>query len=236
VSQRLTVTRGLTEGGVIVASVLLALAADAWWDRRQAAELEAQVVAAVAAELRENQAELLFNVQFIEALLDRSDRFLRSTPSELTAVPADSVLPFVEGLSRPQTFDPRTAAASILSQTAVLSADGIQGRALVSEFFTRVSDASEEKDGFRSSSRAVQEHLSSYATRAGVDGIGTVSEVTARLGPTLLGELRADDELVRLVILRAAVGQIYVRSLRGLSELLETLAASLPSMSEPGAL
>jgi len=231
-------TRVLSAAAVIIASILLALAADAWWDRRQAAELETQVLAAVAAEVTENRADLLRNVEFIEALLDRSDRFLRSAPAELAALPVDSVLPMVEGLGRPQTFDPRTSAASILSQTAVLSADGIERRALVSEFSTRVSDASEEKEGFRARSAEVQEHLAAYATRAGNGGIGTMSEVTARLGPTLLGDLRSDDELVRRVILRAAVGQIYLRNLRDLSVLLDSLAVSLDAVEtpKPGAL
>ncbi|HUE89788.1 MAG TPA: hypothetical protein VMO26_27235 [Vicinamibacterales bacterium] len=203
------------------------MAADALWDGRQASGLESQVLAEVAEEVAANQAELQFNVEFITALLDRTDRFLRSRSAVLATLPEDSVQPMLEGLSRPQTFDPQTSAASLLSQTALLSADGIGVRARVSEFFARVSDADEEKEWFNQTSRDLQDHLATYAARAAEDGRGTVNEMAARLGASVLGELRMDEQLVRLVIQRGAAGEIYLRNLATLTALLESLSAQL---------
>ena len=51
--------------------------------------------------------------------------------------------------------------------------------------------------------------------------------MVAALGPAILGDLRADDELVRRLIVRQGFLTIYGGNLRSLSEVLEALGAAL---------
>ena len=154
------------------------------------------------------------------------DRFLQSDPGTLTATSPDSVFLWVRALTLPTTFDPQSGAASLLSGTAVLSSDGIAVRALLSEWLTRLADAEEEKQGLRMRNREVQGRLASYAARAGRGQTNLGSMVTT-LGPSVLGELRADSALVEAVVLKAAVQEVYLGNLQELGDILDSLAQAL---------
>jgi hypothetical protein len=223
----LTWKRGLAEGTVIILSVLLALAADAWWDGRQASSLESQVLAEVAEEVAANRTRLALDVERISAMLDRIDRFQRSRPATLVTLPEDSVQPMLEGLFRPLTFEPQVSAAAVLSETALLSTDGIGVRALVSEFLARMADAEEEKEWFRDMSREVQSGVAGYLTQAPDGGRGILVERAARLGPSILAELRSDEDVMRHVVLRGAAGELYLQELTSLAGLLDSLEAQI---------
>ena len=61
--------RGLVEGGIILASVLLAFWVDAWWERGQDRALEAAVLDAVAEEMEGNRRNLLSTLDQTDARL-----------------------------------------------------------------------------------------------------------------------------------------------------------------------
>jgi ribosomal protein L34 len=139
----------------------------------------------------------------------------------------------LEGLLRPLTFEPQVSAAAVLSETALLSADGIGVRALVSEFLARMADAEEEKEWFRQMSREVQSRVAGYLTRATDGGRGILVERAARLGPSILVELRSDEDVMRHVTLRGAAGELYLRELTSLAGLLDSLNAQIEGNVAP---
>ena len=218
--------RILAEAVVIAASILLALAADAWWDGQQATQLEADVLSALADEVAANQAVLREDRATIQADQVLLDRFLRSDPEILAAIAPDSVVVWARALSLPKTYDPRSGAASLLSQMAALSSEGIEVRALLSEWLTRVADAGEEKEGVRLTTRAVHIRLAPYAARAR-RGRADMTSLIAALGPAVLAELRADSDLVYAVVRKATIQEIYLRGLETLGGVLDSLAAVL---------
>jgi hypothetical protein len=218
--------RVLSEAAVIVASILLALAADAWWDTRQASQLESDALSALADEVLANQAALRADRETIEADLERLGQFLRSDPATLAAVQPDSVAVWARALSLPTTFDPRSSAASVVSQFTTASREGMVVRQVLSEWLTRVADADEEKQGLRARNEELQERLAPYAARAqqGTSGLG--SRIVA-LGPSVLAELRSDSALVVEVVRKSATQEIYLRNLVALTSVLDSLAATL---------
>lgn len=228
-SSTFSLKRGFAEGTVIVLSVFLALAADAWWDGRQASVLESQVLQEVSQEVAANRTSFQSQVEFIKTQLERTDRFLGQPSFQLGSLPNDSVALILNALGRSTTYDPRMTAASLLSQTALLSADGIGIRALVSDFVAQVADADEEKETFRGASVRVQDHLANHARATDSGGV-TLIQMTALLGPSGLEQLRSDQEFVRLVMRRSNAGHIYVRVLEGtVGPLLDSLSAQLPA-------
>jgi hypothetical protein len=221
--------RVLAEGALIVVSILLGLGIDAWWDRRQAAALEADILSALAVEVASNQDILRSDRDQTEAALDRIDHFIRSEPEALGEVAADSVFLWIRSFIQPVTFDPLSGVAPLLEQTAVLSRDGIAIRARVSEWLTRVSDADEEKVEFRQRASEVQELLTSYAANTARQGAAILPAMIATLGPGVLTEMRRDQALVERIILKAAVQRNYLFNLNALAESLESLAEVLSS-------
>jgi hypothetical protein len=135
----------------------------------------------------------------------------------------------VEGLLRPLTFEPQISAAAVLSQTALLSTDGIGVRALVSEFLARMADAEEEKEWFRQMSREVQSRVAGHLTQDTDAGRGILVQRAARLGPSILVALRSDEDVMRHVILRGAAGELYLSELTSLGALLDSIGAQLES-------
>jgi hypothetical protein len=221
----------LAEGALIVVSILLGLGIDAWWDRRQAAALEADILGALAVEVADNQGILRSDREQTEAALDRIDRFIRAEPETLGGAPADSIFIWVRSFIQPVTFDPLSGAAPLLSQTSTLSRDGIAIRTRVTAWLTRVSDADEEKVEFRRRASEVQELLTSYAARTGRRGAALLPAMISSLGPSVMAEMRSDHALVERLILKAAVQRNYLSNLNALSESLDSLAAVLPSTS-----
>ena len=69
----------------------------------------------------------------------------------------------------------------------------------------------------------VRDHLSAYASRSSSGGGGTVGEMLGRLGPAVLGEVRADNQLVRLVVQRTTILTLYTYDLERVGIALDSL-------------
>ena len=64
------------EGTVIVVSILLAFAIDAWWDGRQEADLQIERLAGVAVELQANSEKILEKIDRLEITTSAASTFL----------------------------------------------------------------------------------------------------------------------------------------------------------------
>jgi hypothetical protein len=83
---------------VIVGSILLAFAIDAWWDGRQQRALEAQYLDALQEEMTTNQADIHQILTYHNLRIEAFDRFLAAMPRVLNAVPEDSARTWIPNL------------------------------------------------------------------------------------------------------------------------------------------
>jgi hypothetical protein len=89
-------SRMFVEGVVIVVSILLAFAIDAWWDDRQRAEESRLQVERVVAELEANIARLDFQIERLEVRHELSDLLSDQDVSEKTSVELRGLRPAIE--------------------------------------------------------------------------------------------------------------------------------------------
>lgn len=207
-------SRVMLEGVVIVFSILLAFGIDAWWDRRQAVELESTMVDAVVAELERNAEELDRMIERLDADLDRIDRFLRTSESQALALSADSVSEWVGALNGRASFNADLEATGMLLRSPVLdSKDGLELRGRLGSWRNEVEEAELLGTQLDEAQIRVERLLASYAVRTGSSGLAEVPEMVSRLGAPGLSDIRADEALVAAVIQKAEAQRIHRRFL-----------------------
>ncbi len=122
--KQIDLTKLAVEGVVIVASILLAFALQAWWDDRQEEEIEQEMLAALqteldgALEMLDSQVEA--HVAHGEATIMLADRLVAAGEGEAVTVDEQVI---VHLLNNP-TFDPPSGIANALlasGQTSVLA-------------------------------------------------------------------------------------------------------------------
>ena len=80
----------MAEAVLILGSILVAFWIDAWWENRQALQLESDALSAVLVEVDENLRKLDRIQSRTELQLDAVDRFLRAAPDELRSLAPDT--------------------------------------------------------------------------------------------------------------------------------------------------
>lgn len=114
--------RVLVEGVVVVASILLALAADAWWDGRTDRSLERDALERLYAELAEIDHVLVEWQGYHQTVSDASTELLRHTgPSATASISPDSIAALIWTAMLVWTLDPPTATISSLETSGRLS-------------------------------------------------------------------------------------------------------------------
>lgn len=103
--------QGLGEGLIVLIGILLALAADAWWDQRQELKRELEYLVALRDDLRENQRRLSESLAQHERHRDASQSLLEMASTGTPAVP-DSLQSLLTVAARLGTFSPAMAAES----------------------------------------------------------------------------------------------------------------------------
>lgn len=199
-----SVRRGFVEGLFILVSILLAFGADAWWDQRQARDLETAMLSAVAAELARNREALADNVATLDAYLDRVDRLLVASDSALLALPPDSVASWVAALPGRASFNGDLEATTMLLQTPAIDSErSLAIRARLAEWRNDIDEA--ELLGLQLDQAAIRvnELLARYAARTASGGGDQVARMAARLGGAGLLELRRDEVLMGAVLAKA---------------------------------
>ena len=203
---------------IVVAGVLIAFGVNAAWQRQQQDDLETAILRSVDAELASNQASLASLLTYTDGCLATSERFLRSDPSSLAAVPQDSVSGWIERLACPATFDPTLAASEALAgATGLNSVRDLVVREAVAKWITALDDAQEEADMVRNAGLAALDAVVPYASAGATSGLPdfpTVPQMVAAGPPGALAELRDDAQFVDAVILRSHQQRLYANGLR----------------------
>lgn len=106
--------RWLTEGLVIVASILVAFALDAWWDERVEDRRGREALVALGDELQRAQAELDSVLVLNNRLMADAGRFLTTDPEAARTMPRDSMSRVLAGMGGGMVFNPSQGATQAL--------------------------------------------------------------------------------------------------------------------------
>ena len=218
----------ITEALVIVASILFAFWIDAWWEDRGAKVAEAGALEAIRTELAQNREALDAILTTNEDDLDRIDRFVRSTPSGLLELPADSVRLWLGAISISWTFDGDLSATNLfLDAGAPVTDRGRQVRAAAAEWARLLDDAEEEASTLWELGQELSAALSTVALEASPAGLDFVNVMASRVGPEGISRLRGDQAFMPLVLNKAHFQRIYIFELDMASQALDSLRAEL---------
>lgn len=137
----------IIEGGVIVASILIAFGLDAWWDRFQMAGDLRDELANVAEEMSSNLAMLRLEIRFTRTAISSTDQLViaidANEGAETVTVPDTLVLSAI--VFNP-SYDPSTGALDALISSGMLARlDEPALKKTLSEFRTLVEDIREDE-------------------------------------------------------------------------------------------
>ena len=119
--------RLLAEGSVIVASILLALAADAWWDGVQEVKAELRLLNSIRQDLVETREDLLLTVSVMTQQVDRFEVYLYADPAVIAELPQDSAQAIVSSLLAVKTYQPYDGALRVADLRLVRD-DGLRSQ------------------------------------------------------------------------------------------------------------
>lgn len=152
--------RLLIEGAVIVVSILLAFAIDAWWDKRQQSEEAAHQVARVVTELESNIKRLEFQVETLDFTIDMGKRFLGRLGPDPTPVKETELAELVNGIFSSGTIAfGRSATTSFLASGQLTSGDWQEVRRLLSEVVSYQDNSQRRSIELRAQRPAIHQHM-----------------------------------------------------------------------------
>ncbi len=190
--------RILAEGAVIVGSILVAFAVDAWWDRSQAEDLERDFISALLEDMVQNRAEM-------ETLLASHERsaagfksFLAATPAELADLPEDSAELMINQIWSAPTLD----VIDVLQSADLGIVSSPELRRALGSWSARAADQAETRPAQIDAMRVLWESVAVVSPELLVLGPGNFGGSAA----TALGRLRGSETFVE----RAAVLQVLV--------------------------
>jgi hypothetical protein len=219
-----TVRRVSAEVALIVASVLLAFWIEASWSGLQEARLEADLITGVAVEAETNAERLREIIRDSHYWLELMDRFLAASPDELRSVAPQDAVELVMALPRAPEFHPLGAAAQLLIQAPLLDQAGVRVRSNVSAWLRALEDIERQLNDLQSYRIEIQRRLTQYQDDPGL-GTRLIPDAVAGSGTDVLSRLRADDELVEMVLHKRHIQDVYARNLEVLQPLLDSLIA-----------
>jgi hypothetical protein len=186
--------RVLVEGGVIVLSILLALAADAAWDRQQDRAAEAELLRSLEAELRLNLAELSEWQRGIEATIATADALHSLTgpqPLPIASTRFDSLL--VAAIEW-RTFHPATGSmSSARAHLDLVRSDRV--RQEVAAFDERLRDFQENFEQAWLSAGTLLRYAQDHAPLYTPDNVGWAHQDASLDRRELLSDVGFSNEL-----------------------------------------
>jgi len=205
-NDRFTLGRALSEGAVIVGSILLAFAIDAGWDAYRERADEQAVLASLEAEFTSNLETLERVIRRHEGFAARAAELEAMSDDAVRAIPAERIEDYERAMGQWMTFEPRGGVLSSLvgdGQLGLIRNDSLRD-ALV-EWLQRLDDSAEEAGMLV---RASERIILRWNHLADVRKTGT--------GDTLAA-LRKDPELMALVRSKLFFSSLYAGELRRLA-------------------
>ncbi len=214
--------RVLIEGAVIVVSILLAFAIDAWWDGRKDRVAERQLLASIERDLRESRAELM-RVLLYERRAALFERLAAASPEALRALPDDSARTWLRNLFGTVSFQPFDGAIRG-GDLSLIQDPRIREKLFV--WIGRSEDLVENNPLIHS----VREELEKAV---GLEFLATVAGIPAlggdRTPALILGDLRSDRDVMSLLLRRSVLESVTSAKAQRLLEITDELLALLPA-------
>ena len=210
--------RVLGEGSVIVASILLAFAVDAWWDGRQEREDEHLLLASLEADLSATGQRLEAVIERHRVFAERAEELSLMSEAQIRALDPTAVEGYLRALGQYMTFEPRGGTLGGLafgSQLGLIS--DVRLRGLITEWFQLLED-SEEEAGF----------LTDIGQQF-VISVGRLVDVTQQRTADDLVRITRDSDLMALSRAKLFFGTIYQNDLGRLKEQGDSVLAILRS-------
>lgn len=217
-SQPIPARRLAVEGLVIVISILLAFAIDAWWDGRQEREVEQRLLQALHADMSWTRDSLNALMPDLERRSDAMSQFLESAPEALLTLSDDSARVIIRLIERYTTFEPRDASLRAYDP-AILRSPGL--RDVVGEWSRRAANAAEASPLLRDAQRDLQ-------IGRGQAWLDFRDRGSASPG-LYLGEARSDGDFRLLVTWKRNQANTQLNKLRQLLDATEDVLAALAS-------
>ncbi|MCA8944432.1 MAG: hypothetical protein KDB80_17855 [Planctomycetes bacterium] len=205
--QRTRRWRFVSEGTVIVVSILLAFGIDALWARHLLREEEAAALAALDTEFRANLEQIDRVVDYHKVARQRIATLVDSSPEAIRALSQTATSEIMSATANPWTFDAvlGTTKALVGAGKLVVLQDPRLRNALTT-FANLVSDADEDGTYMQSNAydvwRAECRHGGPWtdaATEVGITGPIRGLDFIPKATPTDLLNIRADREFMGLV-------------------------------------
>lgn len=215
----------ITEGLVIVTSILLAFGLDSLWDYRNDRREEAEVLHSLAEEFRTNRAILEQTIGSVEQDQSRIDVLVSMTPAEAGALPGDTAWGYLNAVWKPNTNELASGAltsALASGRLALVRDDAV--RALVGGWPGRVDDLRERQGVMIRQEANVQAAVDRIAAEQGIARLGPET------APYILRGLRADAQAMATVARKHFQARIYVMALRSAVGMLDSTVAALPPL------
>lgn len=225
--------RLLIEGGVIVFSILLAFAIDAWWDDRQERDRELQQLARVNAELRLNQQSFINKLNTLQSAFDSAvsqQALMGDSPQPVDAEALARLWDQILGIG---TFSvPSRAIDEYLAAAAESDPEFAVIRDQLTEWLYRTERVSNQYDILRQKHSALTEHLLSipelrvlgylpnWMKAAGLPESRFPSDITVLLSDPIVENLLG-DYMLRVVVLTSMLEQ-QIESLDKLADLIDS--------------
>lgn len=144
---RLGMRRAIAEATVVVLSILLAFAIDAWWDDRQLRAEEQDVLEALLSEFELSRDDLLATLDVHERSRRSTVRFLKLSGDEVSTMNIGEIEDVIRFLAYPRTFDPVRGSLDALIGSGKLSIiEDRRLRVALTTFVNLVDDAQEDRD------------------------------------------------------------------------------------------
>lgn len=205
-NDRLTLGRALSEGAIIVGSILLAFAIDAGWDAYRERADEQAVLASLETEFTANLETLERVIRRHEGFADRATELEAMSDDAVRAIPAEQIEEYERAMGQWMTFEPRGGVLSSLvgdGQLGLIRNDSLRD-ALV-EWLQRLDDSTEEAGMLVRTSERIALRWN-YLADIRKPGSGD-----------LLVMLRNDREMTALVRSKLFFARLYAGELRRLA-------------------
>jgi hypothetical protein len=211
----------MLEGAVIVASILLAFAIDAWWDGQQDRARERDYLALLASDLRSTLANDQRFASTADTVLDPAMARLVRAYYEPTLPPADSVLAWLYDAIQVLVVQPRLGTAETLVSSgdlALIRSDSLRTaiRDYITDMTFFVGSQRRGADSFQAERRELSEVISLGQVRLAATPRATrdSSALASPLFEFPAGEIRELTPLdVRDVVRNPGVHAILIRML-----------------------
>lgn len=197
-TNRIPWSRLLFEGVVVVISILVAFAIDAWWEKRKVEVLEQEYLARLEVAFEENAQ--LAKVAIERGMNDslKLEQFIHMTPEEAEKIPSDQNFSYLRSLWRPNLHSElNTSALTAILDRDQLSADSdpelltaiVEWRAATK----KIADQDIKLDAL---DQEVTQALAYYPEIQNIFSLADKNNSSIEISGPLIRKIREDKEIV----------------------------------------